>query len=149
MSKFVRLCEACKSKSNENSSLRGCGYSIYLKEDEYICEVCGNKVIDLKMSSTDYDILTEISSDPKFIESMIKLQESDIVEYNLKMSQFRNQVQQQEQTKEKSKPHCPTCGSTNIKPITGTERAASIIGLGIFSKKINKTYKCLNCKSTW
>lgn len=48
-----------------------------------------------------------------------------------------------------NKPHCPTCGSTNIKPITGTERAASIIGLGIFSKKINKTYKCLNCKCTW
>ena len=54
-----------------------------------------------------------------------------------------------EQKKETNVPHCPTCGSTNIKPITGTERAASIIGLGIFSKKINKTYKCLNCKSTW
>ncbi len=43
----------------------------------------------------------------------------------------------------------PTCGSPNIKPITSTERAASLIGLGIFSKKINKTYKCLNCKHTW
>lgn len=46
-------------------------------------------------------------------------------------------------------PKCPTCGSTNIKPITASERATSIVGLGIFSKKINKTYKCLNCKCTW
>lgn len=46
-------------------------------------------------------------------------------------------------------PRCPTCGSTEIKPISATERATSIIGLGIFSKKINKTYKCLNCKYIW
>jgi len=46
-------------------------------------------------------------------------------------------------------PHCPTCGSTNIKSITATERATSIIGLEIFSKKINKTYKCLNFKYKW
>lgn len=54
-----------------------------------------------------------------------------------------------QQVEEDNKPKCPTCGSTNIKPITATERATSIIGLGIFSKKINKTYKCLNCKCTW
>lgn len=46
-------------------------------------------------------------------------------------------------------PKCPTCGSTNIKRITGTERAVSILGLGVFSKKINKSYKCVKCKSTW
>lgn len=46
-------------------------------------------------------------------------------------------------------PHCPTCGSTNIKPISATERAASIAGLGLFSKKINKNFKCKNCGYTW
>lgn len=46
-------------------------------------------------------------------------------------------------------PKCPTCGSTNIKPITGSERAVSVIGLGLLSKKINKSFKCLNCKCTW
>lgn len=44
---------------------------------------------------------------------------------------------------------CPYCKSTNTKPISGTERAVSIIGLGIFSKKINKSCKCLDCKCTW
>lgn len=46
-------------------------------------------------------------------------------------------------------PQCPTCGSTKIEKIGTVERATSIIGLGLLSKKINKTYKCLNCKYTW
>lgn len=44
---------------------------------------------------------------------------------------------------------CPYCQSTNTKPISGTERVVSILGLGIFSKKINKSCKCLDCKCTW
>ena len=51
--------------------------------------------------------------------------------------------------KEKPIVICPYCKSTDTKPISGTERAVSILGLGIFSKKINKSYKCLNCKCTW
>lgn len=49
----------------------------------------------------------------------------------------------------RSVPKCPTCGSTNIKRISGTERAASVFGLGLFSKKINKSFKCENCGYTW
>lgn len=48
-----------------------------------------------------------------------------------------------------NKPKCPTCGSTNIKKISGIERGASIAAFGIFSKKINKTFKCNNCGYTW
>lgn len=29
------------------------------------------------------------------------------------------------------------------------ERVASVVGFGIFSKKINKTWKCNNCGYTW
>lgn len=48
-----------------------------------------------------------------------------------------------------NKPKCPTCGSTNIKKMGGVERGASIWAFGIFSKKINKTFKCGNCGYTW
>lgn len=61
-----------------------------------MCEVCGEKVIDLSMSSDDYNIIVDISSDPVFVNAMIELHDKDIIEYNLKMSQFRNQVKQQE-----------------------------------------------------
>lgn len=48
-----------------------------------------------------------------------------------------------------SLPKCPTCHSTNIKKIGTGERVASVVGLGILSKKINKTWKCCNCGYTW
>lgn len=44
---------------------------------------------------------------------------------------------------------CPYCNSTNVKKISGTERAISIVTLGILSKKINKSFKCNNCDGTF
>lgn len=44
---------------------------------------------------------------------------------------------------------CPTCSSTEVSKIGGVERAASVFGLGIFSKKINKSFKCKSCGYTW
>lgn len=44
---------------------------------------------------------------------------------------------------------CPTCQSTNIQKIGTGERVVSIATFGIFSKKINKCFKCNNCGYTW
>lgn len=46
-------------------------------------------------------------------------------------------------------PKCPTCGSSQVSKIKTLERTASVFGLGLFSKKINKTFKCSNCGYTW
>ena len=51
--------------------------------------------------------------------------------------------------KQQNIPKCPTCGSTNVRKMGGVERGASIAAFGIFSKKINKTFKCGNCGYTW
>ncbi|MCM1295635.1 MAG: hypothetical protein NC311_08830 [Muribaculaceae bacterium] len=48
-----------------------------------------------------------------------------------------------------NKPKCPTCSSTNVQKIGGLERAGSVYMFGIFSKKINKSFKCKNCGYTW
>lgn len=48
-----------------------------------------------------------------------------------------------------NKPKCPTCSSTNVQKIGTGERAVSVAVLGIFSKKINKSFKCKNCGYTW
>lgn len=81
---------------------------------------------------------------------MIKLKQDNPIEFQLKMAQFKNQVQQQKSvTSSSNKPKCPTCGSTNIRKIGGVERGASIAAFGIFSRKINKTFKCDNCGYTW
>ena len=44
---------------------------------------------------------------------------------------------------------CPTCQSTNISKIGTAERVGSVAMLGIFSKKINKSFKCKSCGYTW
>ena len=43
--------------------------------------------------------------------------------------------------------HCPFCNSTNVNKISGTKKAMSIIGWGIFSNKVGKQWHCDNCKS--
>lgn len=44
---------------------------------------------------------------------------------------------------------CPYCHSKNTKKIGAGERAVSVIGLGLLSKKINKSFKCKNCGGTF
>ena len=50
---------------------------------------------------------------------------------------------------QQNKPKCPTCSSTNVQKIGTGERAVSVAMLGMFSKKINKSFKCKNCGYTW
>lgn len=124
------------------------------KLGQLICPFCNNKLIDTGLPVEDFHLIGEATDyNRQVLDLMIELHEKDLIEYQLKLNQFKLQQEQsdaiREQERESSRPHCPTCGSTNIKKITGTERAASVIGLGIFSKKINKSYKCLKCKCTW
>ena len=46
-------------------------------------------------------------------------------------------------------PHCPVCNSTEIEKISATSKVAGAVAFGLFSKKINKTFKCKNCGYTW
>lgn len=44
---------------------------------------------------------------------------------------------------------CPTCQSTNTQKIGTGERVVSVAMMGVFSKKINKSFKCNSCGYTW
>ena len=78
---------------------------------------------------------------------MIELKEKDPIEFQLKMSQFRNQVKQQEAVELQNIPHCPICNSTNIKKISGMSKAKSVAVWGIFSRKVHKQWYCNDCGS--
>lgn len=86
-----------------------------------------------------------------FINSMIELKENDIVEYGLKYSQLQMQAEQRRANMAQASfvLKCPTCHSTQVRKIDVVERAGSVAFLGIFSKKINKSFKCKNCGYTW
>lgn len=153
--KLVICTECIKNFSNDNNDLvygyKGY-YTILLPPQNMICNKCGNKLVQTNITISDFSIIQKISKNRDFIQAMIDLHDKDIVEYELKMSQFRIQAEQQKNTKKSQHdnvPKCPTCGSTNIRKIGTGERAVSILGLGLFSKKINKTWKCNNCGHTW
>ena len=89
-----------------------------------------------------------IKSSPEFDQYLFDHRDEDLSKRRMenKTKLEHGKAILEEQTRQ---PECPTCHSKNVQPISGVERGASIIGLGIFSKKINKSYKCKHCGYTW
>ena len=48
-------------------------------------------------------------------------------------------------------PKCPTCGSTNIRHISATERGVNAVMFGFFGNKRKCQFECLNpnCRYRW
>lgn len=122
------------------------------------CYKCGLPLIETNLSTKEIRIIFETSDDLNFLKAMMDLKDKDIIEFNLKLSQFENQIKQSQSIKQNQNsnvvqqsniPKCPTCQSTNIRKIGTGERMGSVIMFGIMSKKMNKTWKCNNCGHTW
>lgn len=139
----VKVCEYCKAHNNIDEIEV---YFNYLEDDVYTCPNCGNNLTDTVMDEEDSFILCNISRDQSFLESMILLKEKDLIEYQLKMSQFKYQC---EQHKNENVPRCPTCGSTDIEKITGLSKVGSVALWGILSRKVHKQWHCNSCGSEW
>lgn len=73
--------------------------------------------------------------------------EMTLVERKLVSSKEETIITQQ--TNNQPTVSCPYCKSINTKRINGTERVLSVATLGLFSNKINKSFKCNNCKGTF
>ena len=61
----------------------------------------------------------------------------------------KNKELAKQQDKETNISKCPICGSTNLKKLSFTNKAISVGVFGLLSNKINKTWECKNCKSTF
>lgn len=143
------MCMQCVKKPEDDLHN---GYYPFIRDDICICPICHCELIDTVLTKDEYLTIEKISSEHSFIQAMVKLKESNPIEYQLKLNQFKLQQEQtkkEEQQQESSKPKCPICNSTNIKKIGTGERVVSVAMLGIFSKKINKSFKCKNCGYTW
>lgn len=112
-----------------------------------ICPIC---------KSTDWedaDLITikEISTDKDFLEAMIELKKNDPIEYQLKMSQFKANLGQQESSKPKEDNtlRCPTCNSTKVKKISATSKVVGASMFGLFSKTARSQFKCEQCGYKW
>lgn len=107
---------------------------------------CNGELETLNISWDELSIIEDISTDKSFVQAMIALKEKDPIEYQLKMSQFKIQVQQQENYKTQSSDtiKCPKCGSTNI---TAGQRGYSLLTGFIGSG--NTVNRCAKCGHKW
>ena len=112
---------------------------------------CGGKMTPINLTEDEFDILCNISSDNSFRQAMIDLKEKDIIEYNLKISQFKSQLTQQESSKIQTdnRPKCPTCNSTNIEKISVGKKAVGGFMFGLFSSDIRNSMHCKSCGYKW
>lgn len=61
-----------------------------------------------------------------------------------------NQMRMEKQLAQKANvPRCPTCGSTNVHPISTAKKAFGFALVGLFSSNLGKSYECDNCKYKW
>lgn len=116
-----------------------------------------------KIDSTIYNLeeVQSLLNQNKQWDAILKIKEitgyDDFRVNNIFMTIYNNNMDipvtidssKQPKEKEASKPKCPTCGSTNIRKIGAGERLTSVATFGLFSKKLNKSFKCKNCGYTW
>lgn len=92
-------------------------------------------------------------SDPNTIKELEKLLKIKNVSQELaheRLAKSREvEAAKKKQQYKLDHPKCPTCGGTNTRRITTTSRAVSITATGLASRKLGKTFECLDCKYTW
>ena len=106
------------------------------------CPFCGNTLIDTGIPLVDYrTILSATDYNREVLEAMINLKNTDIIEYQLKLNQFKSQLNQTQAVQQDSeKVRCPKCGSTEIGIANrGYSLVWGFIGSG---KSMNVCKKC-------
>lgn len=119
---------------------------------QIICDICGRviKISDMfkfQIVQNEYCVVKNEYN----IKCSCGNSCTGLIEYK-KLSQLdKSVVKTYPQTNIISKPEikCPYCHSDNVRKISGGERAVSVLGLGLLSNKINKSFKCKNCGGTF
>lgn len=119
------------------------------KLDQLICPFCGNALIDTGFLVDDLHLIGQVGSwNRQVLDAMMKLHQEDIVEYQLKLNQFKMQRQEQQMAlKEACSSNvakCPKCKSTSIAT---TNRGYSII-TGFLGSGSPRNV-CQNCGYKW
>ncbi len=132
MGEIVKICDKCGrviGLCNENDLIHTGGG-------------CGGKLIETGLVFDELRAIRKVSSDNDFLKAMIELKKKDIIEYNLKMSQFKAHTAQQSQAV--SQPsgalRCPQCGSTNVS--TGARGYSMLTGFAGAGKTVNRCGRC-------
>lgn len=116
------------------------------KNNKIFCQVHSDeKLMSSFLSPEEYNIISTITNDVGFIRAMEDLKQSDPIEFQLKISQFKANLSQTQLAKEDTnKVKCPKCGSAQIT--TGARGVNHFWGFIGASKTVNR---CAKCGHTW
>lgn len=153
-------CSECKKQiSDKAKCCPNCGYPVETINTDDYCNINGTKynLADI------INILPKIGYGndevhPYYIIGLIRektpldpVTSEKLANIILETKKIPNEFNGNIEIRQKSHniPKCPTCSSTNIEKIGGLERGISVATWGLFSKKINKSFKCKSCGYTW
>jgi len=155
---YIMLCPKCNRKTI------GLGWYFQSRIKKLKnCSICNTPISEFIKTSITESQAIDISENhtdnyEEFIGNIVKTYLKNIDEKDKICNKFYQMAKidkvskkpiQEEKPAQQNIPKCPTCQSTNIQRISGLERGTSIGLFGLFSKKINKSFKCNNCGYTW
>lgn len=118
------------------------------------CDGCHSKNIEkCNLDFNDCVTIKHATENPKIILAMAELRQTNIIEYELRMKQFKDMFDEKYnykpiKPKEENIPKCPICGSTDLSKITTTQKAGKAVLFGLFAAgDMSKTWKCNKCGS--
>lgn len=132
------------------------GKKIWATSPHIKCEYCGSIVCEmLEPANEVFHEYCNISSD-EWKKKIISYANTygdnsfDVESYNNRENKIHENFEKrihQQTSQPSTQVTCPYCKSTNTKKISAVSRAGSILGFGIFSKKIGKEWHCNDCGS--
>lgn len=129
-----------------------CGNIEILGLDED-CDYCETKLRDTEYFFDDVvergDVKPEIQKAifEKYIKNNPMYSEEDATKR--KNTSNSSHIPSSYKTKQQNIPKCPTCGSTNVHPISSSKKAIGFLTVGVFSSNFGKTMHCKNCGYKW
>lgn len=143
---MVFFCEKCFKDKDPNDIFQGWVPEYCFRGENDECPTCGVKMKISILNDEEFETLRKIADDSAFFKAMEDLKRTDPIEFQLKMSQFKNQV---DAKFESNVPKCPTCGSTNIEKIRASKRWITVGLFGLGSSDAGKSMRCRDCGYKW
>ena len=110
--------------------------------DDITCYKCKSHMTKTNLTTDEFKYIKQISTDRDFIEAMMKLKQENIIDFKLKIADFKSRVESDENERKKNSniPSCPKCGSTSLATVNrGFSLFTGFIGSG---KPMNVCQKC-------
>lgn len=112
---------------------------------------------DYQLACTDFEAYKEKKAKEfaEIKENPLRLREYELENEGRLIDRKIREVKAEMDYRAKHKPKCPTCGSERVAPIGEAERwmdstgLGTVVGGGLNSPSLGKSYRCYNCGYRW